>query len=112
MLRSGSFLETEITFLKGVGPDRAKTLMNELNIRTFSDMLNHFPFRYVDRTRFYSIKDIHAEMPFVQFKGNVVSVELLGANKGKRLVASVSDGTGKTELVWFKGIKWVVPKLK
>jgi len=112
MLRSGSFLDTEITFLKGVGPERAKTLANELNIRTFSDLLTHFPFRYIDRTKFYTIKEINGEMPFVQFKAKVVSAEFLGTNKGKRLVAHVSDGTGTMELVWFKGVKWIAPKLK
>jgi ATP-dependent DNA helicase RecG len=112
MLRPATFLDTEITFLKGVGPERAKTLANELNIRTFSDLLTHFPFRYIDRTKFYSIKEITGEMPFVQFKGKVVNAEIKGTAKGKRLVAEVNDGTGVMELVWFKGIKWVAPKLK
>ena len=112
MLRTASFLDTEITFLKGVGPERAKTLVSELNIRTFSDLLHHFPFRYIDRTKFYKIKEINQDMPFVQFRGKIVHAELMGANKGKRLVAEVKDETGSMELVWFKGIKWVAPKLK
>jgi ATP-dependent DNA helicase RecG len=112
MIRSATFLDTEITFLKGVGPERAKTLASELGIRTFADLLTHFPFRYIDRTKFYSIKDINGELPFVQFKAKVINAEIMGANKGKRLVAHVNDGTGSMELVWFKGIKWVAPKLK
>lgn len=112
MLRTSSFLDTEITFLKGVGPERARTLTNELNIRTFLDLLTHFPFRYIDRTKFYSIKEVNGEMPFVQFKAKIISAEIVGAKKGKRLVALVSDGTGSMELVWFKGIKWVAPKLQ
>ena len=58
-----SFLTTDIKFLKGVGPERATALANELNIRTFSDLLNHFPFRYVDRTKFYKVKEINADLP-------------------------------------------------
>jgi len=107
-----SFLSTDIKFLKGVGPERANALTNELNIRTFSDLLNHFPFRYVDRTKFYKIKEINPDMPFVQFKGKIVNAETVGANKGKRLSAEVSDETGSVELIWFKGINWVAPKLK
>ena len=106
------FLSTEIKFLKGVGPERAATLAKELGVRMFGDLLNHFPFRYVDRTKFYLIKEINADMPFVQFKGKIVSAEIVGAQKIKRLVAEVKDETGRIELVWFKGIKWVAPKLK
>lgn len=106
------FINTPIKFLKGVGPERAMALANELNIQTFSDLLNHFPFRYVDRTKFYKIKEINNEMSFVQFKGKIVNAKIVGAQKGKRLVAEVSDETGNVELVWFKGIKWVAPKLK
>ncbi|MEK6614633.1 MAG: ATP-dependent DNA helicase RecG, partial [Bacteroidota bacterium] len=111
-MKPETFLSTDIKFLKGVGPERATTLTNELNIRTFFDLLNHFPFRYVDRTKFYKIKEINQDMPFVQCKGKIVSAEIVGANKGKRLVAQVSDETASVELVWFKGIKWVAPKLK
>ena len=107
-----SFLSTDIKFLKGVGPERAGVLTSELNIRTFGDLLNHFPFRYVDRTKFYRIKEINADMPFVQFIGKIVNAEIVGAQKGKRLVAQVSDETGSVDLVWFKGIKWIAPKLK
>src|ERR1035437_4394998 len=111
-MTSDSFLSTDIKFLKGVGPERANALSNELNIRTFSDLLNHFPFRYVDRTKFYKIKEIHPDMPFVQLKGKIRSAEIVGAQKGKRLVAEISDETGSIELVWFSGIKWIAPKLK
>src|ERR1035437_6083869 len=107
-----SFLTTDIKFLKGVGPERANALTNELNIRTFSDLLNHFPFRYVDRTKIYTIKEINPDMPFVQFKGRIVNAEVVGADKGRRLLAEIKDETGSVELIWFKGIKWVAPKLK
>ena len=112
MLPASSFLDTEITFLKGVGPERSKTLSSALNIRTFGDLLTHFPFRYVDRTKFYSIREISPEMPFVQFKGKIVSAGIKGEKRGMRLVAQVKDETGTMELVWFKGIKWIAPKLK
>src|ERR1017187_8292840 len=107
-----SFLTTDIKFLKGVGPDSATALANELNFRTFSDLLNHFPFRYIDRTKFYKIKEINPDMPFVQFKGKIVNAEIVGADKGKRLLGEIRDETGSVELIWFKGIKWVAPKLK
>lgn len=112
MQRSGFFLDTEITFLKGVGPERAKTLNSALNIRTYADLLTHFPFRYVDRTKIYTIKEIMPDMPFVQFKGKIVHAAIKGEKRGMRLIAEVNDGTGVMELVWFKGIKWIAPKLK
>ena len=109
---SKPFLETEITFLKGVGPERAATFAKELNIRTFGDLLQHFPFRYIDRTRIYKVKEITADLPFVQLKGKITGAQLVGAQKGKRLVAEFTDETGSIELVWFSGIKWISPKLK
>ncbi|HET7818494.1 MAG TPA: ATP-dependent DNA helicase RecG [Bacteroidia bacterium] len=106
------FLDTEITFLKGVGPDRAAVLAKELNVRTYGDMLRHFPFRYVDRTKIYTVKEITSDLPYVQLKGKITSAELVGDRNRKRLVAELEDETGSIELVWFQGIKWIFPKLK
>ena len=106
------FLDTEITFLKGVGPERAGVLIKELNIRTFGDLLQHFPFRYIDRTKIYKIKEITADLPYVQLRGKIASAEFAGDQRKKRLVAELEDETGSIELVWFQGIKWVAPKLK
>ena len=106
------FLNTSLEFLGGVGPERAKLLRSELGIRTFGDLLHHFPFRYVDRTQFHTISAVISDEVDIQLRGRVLSVQLVGAKgKGQRLVAQFSDGTGTMELVWFKGIQWVHPKL-
>ncbi|MBI4932097.1 MAG: DUF559 domain-containing protein [Bacteroidetes bacterium] len=106
-----SFLNTPIKFLKGVGPEREKLLKAELNIQTFGDLLHHFPFRYVDRTKFYKVKELNTDLPFVQLHGKIKSAEVISTGK-KRLVAKLADDTGVIELVWFQGIKWIAPKLK
>jgi ATP-dependent DNA helicase RecG len=106
-----AFFETPVEFLKGVGPQRAALLNKELNIFTFGDLIQHYPFRYDDRTRFYSISEIHEELPFVQIRGKVTSRELVGAGPKKRLVANFTDGHGHLELIWFQGINWVSDKI-
>ncbi len=106
-----SFLNTQIKFLKGVGPEREKLLQAELNIQTFGDLLHHFPFRYVDRTKFYKVKELNADLPFVQLRGKIASTQVISTGK-KRLVAEFADETGTIELVWFQGMKWILPKLK
>ena len=105
------FLKTPIEFLKGVGPERATVLRSELNIHTFYDLLTYYPFRYVDRTQFHNIADIFNEDP-VQLKGHFIEWEEVGEKRSKRLRALFKDQTGVMELVWFKGIKWVKPKLR
>lgn len=107
-----TFFESSIEFLKGVGPQRAALLQKELNIFTFGDLLGHYPFRYEDRTKFYTVAETHEAMPYVQLKGTITKVEMLGAARKKRLVANFSDATGTLELVWFQGINWVVEKVK
>lgn len=104
-------LETSIEFLSGVGPERAKLLREEFGIRTYSDLLHHFPFRYVDKTQFHLINSISSDETDIQLRGRITAVRTVGENRGQRLVADFTDGTGVIELVWFKGIKWVKPKL-
>ncbi len=106
------FFDTAIEYLKGVGPQKSALLNKELNIFTFADLLQHYPFRYEDRTKFYSINELHEDLSFVQIKGKVVKKELIGAGGKKRLVAHFTDGTGEIELVWFQGINWVNDKIK
>jgi ATP-dependent DNA helicase RecG len=106
------FFTTSIEFLKGVGPQRAALLNKELNIFTFGDLIQHYPFRYEDRTKFYTIREVHDEMQFVQLKGSIRKKELIGTGFKKRLVAQLVDSTGEIELVWFQGINWVNDKLK
>ena len=107
-----SFFDTPIEYLKGVGPQKAELLQKELTIFTFGDLLQHYPFRYEDRTRFYTISEIHPDQAYVQVKGVLRHVEFTGAGRGKRLVGFLSDGTGEIELVWFQGIQWITKKLK
>jgi len=107
-----SFFDSSIEFLKGVGPQRAVLLQKELKIFTFGDLLQHYPFRYEDRTKFYSIKEINEEMPYVQLIGKITRFEVIGLGFKKRLVGHFSDGNGAIELVWFQGVPWVMQKIK
>ncbi len=107
-----SFFETPIEYLKGVGPQRAELLKKELNIFTFGDLVTYYPFRYVDRTKFYKVNEISKELPYVQLRGKIISMDEAGGPRAKRLVCIFTDGTGTIELVWFQGIKWVSKLLK
>ncbi|MFT4778362.1 MAG: ATP-dependent DNA helicase RecG [Flavobacteriales bacterium] len=99
-------LNTEIEFLKGVGPARAATLKSELGIKTCGDLLLHLPFRYVDRSKFYNVRDIVSDAAFVQLKGELTRItETQG--KGKRISVTLQDETGSIELVWFRGIQFI-----
>jgi ATP-dependent DNA helicase RecG len=102
--RSNNILASPIEYLKGVGPQRAELLKKELGIFTFQDLLEHFPYRHVDRTKINLIRDIQPDMEFVQVAGKVVSVELVGGGRARRLVAEMRDPTGVLQLVWFQGV--------
>ena len=95
-----------------MGPLRASLLQKELKIFTFGDLLQHYPFRYEDRTKFYAVKEVMDEMPFVQLVGKITSLGIEGGGFKKRLVGRFSDGTGTLELVWFQAIPWVLQKIK
>jgi len=99
-------LDQDIKFLSGVGPKRAELLKKELKIETFGDLIYYFPYKYVDRTKFYKISEIHAQMPHIQVKGKILSMELIGTGPKQRLTARFADETGTMELIWFQGIKW------
>lgn len=105
------FLDTPIEYLKGVGPKRAELLRKELEIDTFGDLLEYFPFRYVDRSRIQSIREITSDVAWVQLVGRIVRVQTVGKGPATRLVAVLRDATGEIELVWFQGIKWIKDKL-
>jgi ATP-dependent DNA helicase RecG len=109
---SDTFLDTPIEYLKGVGPQRAELLKKELRVFNFYDLLTQYPFRYVDRTKFYKVKDINIELPYVQLRGKILRTETMGANRAKRFVAYFTDETGTLELVWFRGLKWIADKVK
>jgi ATP-dependent DNA helicase RecG len=102
-----SFFDTPIGYLKGIGPTKADVINKELGIFTFGDFLRHYPFRYIDKTKFYTINEVDVDLPYIQFRGKITSKQLVGERRGKRLVATVEDHTGTMELVWFQGIKWV-----
>jgi len=106
------FFDTSIEYLKGVGPQRAMLLGKELQIFTYGDLIQHYPFRYEDRTKFYTIKELNEDMPFVQIKGVLKGKELVGTGFKKRLVGYFADDSGEMELVWFQGINWINDKLK
>lgn len=108
---SYDYLKTPITYLKGVGPKRAELLQKELSIFTFGDLLDYFPFRYIDRSKVHKINEITSELAFVQLVGKIRSVETIGGKKNQRLSVILEDDTGTIELVWFKGLKWIKEKL-
>ena len=107
------YLKTSIEYLKGVGPAKAEILQKELQIFTFNDLLYHFPFRHVDRSKIYKIRDIDiVDLPYIQLKGKISNLQTLGKGAAERLVADFSDGTGVIELVWFQGAKWIKQSIK
>ena len=101
------YLQQDIQFLSGVGPKRAELLREELKIHTFEDLLTHYPFRYVDRSRFYRISEITSDLPYIQIRGEITGYASIGKGRGKRLVADFTDGEGHLQLVWFKGARWI-----
>jgi ATP-dependent DNA helicase RecG len=107
-----SILDTPVEYLKGIGPQRAEMLRKELNIVTYNDLLHHFPFRYMDRSKFTNINEIVDESTWIQIRGKVTRIQVLGSGRAMRLVVTISDQTGETDLVWFQGLKWIREKLR
>ena len=98
--------------MKGVGPQRADLLKKELGIFTFNDLLEHFPNRHIDKTKINLIREITPQTEFIQVAGKLVSMEIMGEKRGRRLVATIRDKSGELELVWFQGINWVQKTLQ
>ncbi|WP_347374348.1 ATP-dependent DNA helicase RecG [Aequorivita sp. Q41] len=109
---NANFLQTPIDYLKGVGPNRADLLKKELGIHTFQDLLNLFPNRYLDRTKYYKIAQLQQTNAEVQLIGKITHIKTVAQKRGKRLVATFIDETGTMELVWFRGQKWIRENLK
>ncbi|HWJ28537.1 MAG TPA: OB-fold nucleic acid binding domain-containing protein, partial [Flavisolibacter sp.] len=101
-----------IEYLKGVGPLRADLLKKELGIFTYADLLHHFPYRHLDKTRITRINDLSAATEFAQVQGKLWYYETVGEKSGKRLIAYLKDDSGVIELTWFKGLTWVEKMLK
>jgi ATP-dependent DNA helicase RecG len=106
-----SFFDTKIEYLRGMGPQKAALFNKELNIFTYGELIQYYPFRYEDRTKFYKIRDLNEDLENVQIIAKIRKVETIGDARRKRLVAYIYDETGEMELTWFKGIQWVVKKL-
>lgn len=105
-------MASPIEYLKGVGPQRAELLKKELEIFTFGDLLNHFPFRHIDRTRLNHVNELTGETEYAQIAGVLLHYDITGQRSGKRLVAELKDKTGTIELTWFQGLSWVQKMLE
>lgn len=105
-------LAQDIKFLQGVGPRKSIILNQELKVFTIGDLIYYFPYKYVDRTKFYSIREIDSSLPYIQVKGRITGMELVGTGRNQRLVAYLTDGTGLLELIWFQGIKFAKQTIK
>ncbi len=109
---NANLLQTPVDYLKGVGPNRADLLRKELGIHTYQDLANFFPNRYIDKTRYYKISDLQQNSAEIQIIGKIVHIKSVPQKRGSRLVADFIDDTGKMELVWFRGQKWIKENLK
>lgn len=109
---NASFLDTPIGYLKGIGPQRAEVLQKELFVFTYKDLITHYPFRYVDRTHFHSVREVTEDSAYYQLRGHIIEIDFVGDKRTKRLVAKFRDSSGIIELVWFQGAKWMAEKLK
>lgn len=107
-----STTQSPIVYAPGIGPDRAALLTEEFGIRTIAQFMEHYPFRYVDKSQFHTISSLNVHSGEVQIKGQIVKIDELGPPRQRRLVARFTDGEGFIELVWFKGAKWVKKSLK
>lgn len=105
------FFENPVEYVKGVGPRKAEMLKKELGIFTFGDLLLCYPFRYVDRSKFYKAFEVTEDLPYVQLKGRIVNVQAIGGKRTIRMTATFIDETGQIDLVWFAGFKWIREKL-
>ena len=101
-----------LMYLPGVGPKKAEILRKEAGISSYEDLLFYFPYKYIDRSRFYKVSEITGNMPYIQLKGRILYYDTVGEGRTRRLVAKFSDGTGTIDLVWFKGLNYVTDKYK
>lgn len=101
-----------LMYLPGVGPKKAEILRKEAGISSYEDLLFYFPYKYIDRSRFYKVAEITGNMPYIQLKGRILYYDTVGEGRTRRLVAKFTDGTGTIDLVWFKGLNYVTDKYK
>jgi len=105
-------LDQDIKFLPGVGPSRAQLLLKEIEVKSFGDLLYHFPYKYADRSKIYKINEIRESESHIQLIGKLRNIETVGIRSKQRLTAVFSDETGSVKLVWFKGVRWLLKSLK
>jgi ATP-dependent DNA helicase RecG len=105
------FLQTKIEYLQGVGPSRALLLQQELQLSTFEDLIQYYPFRYKDRSQLHTIEELEANISYVQLRGAICHIKTIQSGK-KRLLAQLKDSTGVITLIWFKGFQWILKKLQ
>lgn len=106
------YLETDIKFLSGIGPRKAEILNKEIDVFTVDDLLHYFPYKHIDRSRIYAIREVDANMPYIQLKGQITAFETAGEGRKRRLIAHFTDGKGFIDLVWFQGQKFITDKYK
>lgn len=111
-MNAHNLLQTPIDYLKGVGPNRADLLRKELGIQAYQDLINFFPNRYLDKTRYYKINELQQNSAEIQVVGKIVRIKTVEQKRGSRLVADFIDESGKMELVWFRGQKWIRENIK
>ncbi len=109
-LQMVDILSTKIEYLKGIGPKRAELLNKELGIVTFGDMLEYYPFRYIDKSRIHKVSEICDDTVYYQLIGTISNLQSFGSPRTTRMTAVFSDETGSIELIWFKGFKWIKDK--
>lgn len=101
-----------LMYLPGVGPKKAEVLRNEAGLSSYEDLLFYFPYKYIDRSRFYKVAEISGNMPFIQLKGRIQYFDTVGEGRTRRLIGKFTDGTGVIDLVWFKGLNYITDKIK
>lgn len=101
-----------IMYLPGVGPKKAEILQKEAGISSYEDLLFYFPYKYIDRSRFYKVAEVTGDMPYIQLKGRILFFDTVGEGRTRRLIGKFTDGTGTIDLIWFKGINYVMDKIK
>ena len=109
---SNNILNTNISYLKGVGPSKAEIFAKEYDIHTFGDLLHYFPFRIVDRSKVSTIDNFNSEEPYLVFRGRINDLRTITSGHSTRMEATFTDGTGTISLVWFQGLKWIKESLK
>ena len=109
---STPILDTELTYLPGIGPKRAETLQKELGLKTWGDLLYYFPYKHIDRSRLYRTSELTSDMPFVQIRGQFISFEQVGDGRKKRLIGHFTDGYGWVDCVWFNSQQYILKTVK